>query len=290
MRTPDFGEMSGKAFADVSVQVKLLGNYQEKLVSAFNLSGIAALSETYSNYARQLEANAHAFTSMLQQFDFKSLLDNMLRQTPYNYDGLMISEQFELIDASRKYNFGTVEVLPADLVESLLKDSSVESINDLLLDSIPAITNKASELVDAYLDEPELVEYAFLLGRAIEAMTDGHYEASQTLSTALWDSYLCERAGRKDALTAVKTVGSRPDIESMENFSPLYDYGAYGPAIAAYTTPGESGKYSRNGTIHHLSKTSANKLNSIKSLTIATGVLGRAWRQLPATNNQLKES
>ncbi len=289
MSTPELFSVSRKALSDISAQAKLLGDYQEKLVRSFNLSGITALSETYSNFAKQLEANTNVFTSMLQQSNFKSLIDNMSRQTPYNYYGLLISEQFELIDASRKYNFGSVEVLPLEVVKSLLIDISDVSVNDLLLESISAITSLVSELVDSFLEEPELKEYAFLLGRAIEAMSGGHFEASQTLSTALWDSYLCERAGRKGAITSVKTVGSRPDIDSMENFSPLYDYGAYGPAIAAYTTPGESGKYSRNGTIHYLSKTSANKLNSIKSLTIATGVLGRAWRQLPSTSNQVED-
>lgn len=283
MITPEFSGISRQALSNISAQAKSLGDYQEKLVSAFNLSGITALSKTYSNFAKHLEANTHAVTSALQQNNFKSLLERMARQTPFNYEGLMISEQFELIEASRKYNFGTIEVLPLSLVKFLLEDTAAESVNNLLLESILAITNKASELVDAYLDTPELVEYAFLLGRAIEAMSDGHFEASQTLSTALWDTYLCGRAGRKDPITAAKAVGSKPDIDSMENFSPLYDYGAYGPAITAYTTSGVSRQYSRNGTIHYLSKTSVNKLNSIKSLTIATGVLGRAWRLSPAT-------
>jgi hypothetical protein len=287
MMIPEFGDRNSKAFSDMAAQAKQLGEFQESLARSFDLSGITKLTENFSNIAKLLEENTHAFTRMLKANDFKVLLEPMGRQTPYNYEGLLIKEQFKLIDASRKGNYGTVEVLPKNLVTAVLDNLELhENIDELLLDGFSDITEQASNLVDAYLDKPLLAEYGYFLGRAIETIRAGHYEASQTLSTALWDSFLCEKAGRKDSITATKQVGSKPDIEIMESFSPLYDYGAYGPAISAYTTVGSSSKYSRNGTIHHLSRSTANKLNSLKSLTIATGVLGRAWRQIPTPNQE----
>jgi hypothetical protein len=287
MMIPEFGGKYGKVFSDMAEQAKQLGEFQESLARSFDLSGITKLTENYSNIAKVLEENTHRFTLMLKANDFTVLLEQMGRQTPYNYKGLLINDQFKLIDASRRGNYGTVEVLPKNLVAAVLDYSeSHENIDELLLDGFSDITDQASGLVDAYLDKPLLTEYGYFLGRAIETIRAGHYEASQTLSTALWDSFLCEKAGRKDPITATKQVGSKPGIEVMEGFSPLYDNGAYGPAISAYTTVGSSSKYSRNGTVHHLSRTTANKLNSLKSLTIATGVLGRAWRQIPTPNQE----
>lgn len=271
--------------SDLAATAKKLSEYQANLLGSFDLSGITALSEPYRAFAEKLEANTKSFTAMLQTTRFSVLLEQIGRETPYNYDHLLIDDQYVLIESSRLWNFGTVEVLPKTVITELLSKSGLEDeINQVLLLGKTEIMNKTTELVEAFLEEPKIKDYGFLLGRSAEALNDGHYEASQALSTALWDSFLSERAGRKDPITSIKGEAEKPDIEAIEGFSPIYDYGAFGPALSAYKTPGASAKYSRNGTIHHLSTTSANQLNSIKAITIAAGVLGRTWRTLPGTN------
>ena len=271
--------------SDLAATAKKLSEYQANLLGSFDLSGITALSEPYRAFAEKLEANTKSFSVMLRTTHFSVLLEQIGRETPYNYDQLLIDEQYALIESSRLWNFGTVEVMPASVITELLSKNDFEDeINQVLLLGKTEIMNKITELVEAFLEEPKIKEYGFLLGRSVEALTDGHYEASQALSTALWDSFISARAGRKEAITSIKEEGEKPDIEAIEGFSPIYDYGAFGPALSAYKTPGASAKYSRNGTIHHLSTNTANQLNSIKAITIAAGVLGRTWRTLPGTN------
>jgi hypothetical protein len=276
------------SLSDLAATAKKLSEYQANLLGSFDLSGITALPEPYRAFAEKLEANTKSFTAMLQTTRFSVLLEQFGRETPYNYDQLLIDDQYVLIESSRLWNFGTVEVLPKTVITELLSKSGLEyEINQVLLLGKTEIMNKTTELVEAFLEEPKIKDYGFLLGRSVEALNDGHYEASQALSTALWDSFLSERAGRKDPITSIKGEAEKPDIEAIEaieGFSPIYDYGAFGPALSAYKTPGASAKYSRNGTIHHLSTTSANQLNSIKAITIAAGVLGRTWRTLPGQN------
>jgi len=265
--------------SDLAVTAKKLSEYQANLLGSFDLSGITALSEPYRAFAEKLEANTKSFTAMLQTTSFSVLLEQIGRETPYNYDQLLIEEQYALIESSRLWNFGTVEVMPkAVIAELLCKNDLEEEVNQVLLLGKVEIINKTTELVESFLEEPKITDYGFLLGRSVDALNDGHYEASQALSTALWDSFISERAGRQDPITAIKGEAEKPDIKAIEGFSPIYDYGAFGPALSAYKTPGASAKYSRNGTIHHLSTTSANQLNAIKAITIASGLLGRAWR------------
>ncbi len=274
-----FKKASSVPLSDLVATAKKLSEYQINLIGSFDLSGISGLSEPYKAFAERLEANAKTFTAMLRSTSFNVLLEQMGRETPYNYEDLLISEQFSLIDISRMWNFGTVEVMPKSLITELLNTKNLEEeINQVLLLGKIDIGNKIAELVESYLDEPQIKDYGFLLGRSLEAFTGGHHEASQVLSTALWDSFISQRAGRKDSITALKGEAKKPDIQEIEGFSPIYDFGAFGPALAAYKTPGTSMKYSRNGTIHYLSTSSANELNAIKAITIASGVLGRAWR------------
>jgi hypothetical protein len=127
------------------------------------------------------------------------------------------------------WNFGTVEVMPKTVITELLKSKYLEEeINQILLLSKMEIMNKTAELVEAYLDDPQIKGYGFMLGRSLKAFNDGHYEASQALSTALWDSFISERAGWKDPMTSIKGEANKPEIEEIEGFSPIYDYGAYG--------------------------------------------------------------
>jgi hypothetical protein len=73
-------------------------------------------------------------------------------------------------------------------------------------------------------------------------------------------------------------MAANPDIQDMESFAPLYDYGAYGPALKAYQTPSTKNLYSRDGTVQRANLSSINKSNSIKSITIAGGLIGGEFR------------
>jgi hypothetical protein len=270
------------SFSELESTAKKLTGFQASLLGSFDLSGILALSESHRDFAKKLEANSKSFAVMLNSKNFATLLEEMGRETPYNYENFMIDDQYTLIEMSRVGNFGTIEVMPRAVIEKLLKveGSEIEVDKELLLNK-NEIIDKVFELVQAFLEFPQIEDYGFLLGRSLEALSGGHYEASQTLSTALWDSFLSERAGRKAPMTAIKGEAEKPDIQAIEGFSPIYNYGAFGPALSAYQAPGNRSKYSRDGTIHHLSSTSANQLNAIKAITIAGGVIGRSWRTLP---------
>lgn len=265
--------------SNLAQAAKRLSEYQSTLVGSFNLTGILTLSEPYRQLAKRLEENSKIFTAMLNTSNLKTVLDRLGRETPYNYSDFLIEEQYSLIEISRLNNFGTVEVMPQSLIREFLKVMNSEAaVDQVLLQGKEEISEQVCELAEAYILEPKLGDYGLLLKKSLEVFKDGHYEASQTLSTALWDSFIGEEAGKRHAITSIKDKAAKPNIEVIEAFSPIYDYGAYGPALSAYKAPGKGSKYSRNGTIHHLSPKSTNELNSIKAITIASGLLGRTWR------------
>jgi hypothetical protein len=259
-----------------------IARFQSIVANSLKAPDISAWTMNYGNLAAQLKSNAESFSAMLKRSNFQALLVDLQRNTPYNFLDLMIREQLDLIEISKNSRFGTVEILPKQVIHGLLgADRDVLVVNEILLDGSVEIIEMCQEVSEALIDEPLFRSYGVLFDKATEAFKEGHFEASQALSTNLWDTYLCEKVGRDKMISKAKQIAPKPDIEQLEDFSPIYAYASYAPAIASYEADPMLHDYSRNATVHHISTKSANVLNSIKSLTVCGGVLARNWRLAP---------
>ncbi len=256
--------------------------FQSMVASSFTLPNFTAWNSSYSNLAKQLKASSDLFSSMLKATNFQKLFEELGRNTPYNFADLLISQQLDLIEISKAFRFGTVEILPHPIIVNLLESKTDQAIvSTVLLESKREICELSLEVADALKEDPKFQGYGILFDRAIEALSSGHVEASQALSTNLWDTYLCEKVGRINMISKAKRLAPEPVMDELTDFAPIYAYASYAPAIASYEVDPRSGDYSRNGTVHHISTSSANLLNSIKALTICGGVLARDWRLAP---------
>lgn len=259
-----------------------IARFQSIVANAFKAPDVGAWNTNYSNLAAQLKSNAETFSAMLKRSNFQALLVDLQRSTPFNFLDLMIQEQIDLIEISRDSRFGTVEILPKQVISELLSSKrEISVINEILLDRRNEIMEMCREVSEALMDELLFRSYGSLFDKAIDALMDGHIEASQALSTNLWDTYLSEKMGRERMISKAKRMAPKPDIEELDDFAPIYAYASYAPAIAAYEADPRHNLYSRHATVHHISTKSANTLNSIKSLTICGGVLARDWRLAP---------
>lgn len=263
-----------------------LARFQSLVASSLSVSKFTAWNPSYVNLAKQLKAGSEMFSSMLQTSNFQKLLATLGRNTPYNFSDILISEQLDLIEISKVYRFGTVEILPPSIISSLLESGNTPSlVNELLLDGKGEITDLCLEIAEALKLVPLFADYGVLFEKGIDALQKGHFEASQALTTNLWDTFLCEKVGRNNMITKAKQLAPEPIVDDLIDFAPIYAYASYAPAIASYTVDPKSSDYSRNGTVHHVSTSTANLLNSIKSITICGGVLARDWRLSPLHSN-----
>lgn len=259
-----------------------IARFQSIVASSFTAPDFTAWNSSYVNLAKQLKASSDVFSSMLKVSNFQKLLVELGRNTPYNFVDMLISEQLDLIEISKVYKFGTVEILPQRTISNLLESKNdLVAVNNVLLDEKGEIFNLCLEVADALKEDSIFESYGILFERSIEAISKGHAEASQALSTNLWDTFLCEKVGRSNMISKAKQLAPQPVIDELTDFAPIYAYASYAPAIASYELDPKLGDYSRNATVHHISTKSANLLNSIKSLTICGGVLARDWRLAP---------
>jgi hypothetical protein len=264
-----------------------IARFQSMVASSFPLPNFTVWNSSYSNLAKQLKASSDLFSTMLKTSSFQRLFEELGRNTPYNFADLLISQQLDLIEISKVFKFGTVEILPNPIILKVLEAQNDQGIvNNVLLEGKLDIFELSLDIADALKQDPKFKSYGILFDRAIAALSRGHVEASQALSTNLWDTYLCEKVGRLKMISKAKRLAPEPVIDELTDFAPIYAYASYAPAIASYEVDPRSDDYSRNGTVHHISTSSANLLNSIKSLTICGGVLARDWRLAPLPESE----
>lgn len=264
-----------------------IARFQSMVASTFSPPNFTVWNPSYANLAKQLKASSDLFSSMLKANSFQKLLEGLSRNTPYNFADLLISQQLDLIAISKEFRFGTVEILPHPIIVKLLESQNDQGIvSNVLLEGKQEIFELSFEIADALKEDPKFQSYGILFERSIESLSSGHVEASQALSTNLWDTYLCEKVGRLKMITKARQLAPEPVMDELTDFAPIYAYASYAPAIASYEVDPRSGGYSRNGTVHHISTSSANLLNSIKSLTICGGVLARDWRLAPLPESE----
>lgn len=250
--------------------------HQEIITSSFRIPSSIYVSPAISQLIKKLEDDSKKFEAMFKSLNISILFEELNKGKPTNYRGLMINEQFRVIELSQRGNFGTVEIMPIEVLRLLLAcDGSIFELNRIILDHENDILQSANKIVDDAFELLTVEDYPILLSKSVNAFIDGHFEASQTLSTTLWDTFICKKAGHFKPITEIKPLAKKPNIDDLETFAPLYDYGAFGPALSSYVTNVSSDKYSRHGSVHQISTRSLNKLNSIKALSIAAGLIGR---------------
>ncbi len=276
--------MNSKNFIDLEGINRLISNSQLSLestsraikdISSFNLDSML----------KGLAESQVFFSNFLKNGEIGKILESTTRNRPYNFSNMMISSQLILIENSYNYIFGTFDSVPESvLTEILASDSSEDSVNEIIVSKSNDITRHIIEAIQVvYEHEGTEFDYFNLLLKSVRAFDEGHFEASQSLSTVIWDSYLnryfkLDRSS-KPFLTEVKNASPLFDIDEAEDFEALYARVAYGPIIASYVESNRSLRYSRNGTIHNASSVRLHLLNSLKALTIASGLLQYAWRK-----------
>lgn len=258
-------------FADFA---RKMDKFQETFSNSIRFPTFAFVSPGISGVATKLAANSEKFNKVFK--NLSEALEQLNKSRPTNYFGLLIDQQFEIIDLSHRGVFGTIEAIPVEVAQELLSsDGNISELNRILLDNLDALIAQARKITTTRIETAMPDDDFYLLDKSILAMESNNYEASQALSTILWDSFLSRYAGSLNHITKIKPIAEKPDINEMENFAPLYDYGAFGPALIASQTDTKKVLYSRNATVHYASKKSINKLNAIKALTIAVGLIGR---------------
>lgn len=261
-------------FADFS---RRMDKFHETFSNSLRTPTFTFVSPEISGVATKIAANSAKFNHVFK--NLSDALEQLNRSRPTNYSGLLIDQQFEIIDLSHRGVFGTIEAIPFEVTQELLSsDGNIDDLDRILLGNAEALIAQARKITSAQIETAMSDDDFYLLDKCVLAMESKNYEASQALSTILWDSFLCKYSGSRNHITKIKPIAEKPDISEMENFAPLYDYGAFGPALKASQANSKKFLYSRNATVHYASKRSINKLNAIKSLTIAVGIIGRQNR------------
>lgn len=175
-----------------------IARFQSMVTSSFLPPNFTVWNSSYSNLINQLKVSSEVFSTMLKVNNFHKLFEDLSRNTPYNFSDLLISQQLDLIEISRVYRFGTVEILPHQIIASLLESKTDQAlVTEVLLESKREICELSLEIANALREDPKFQDYGILFELAIDSLLSGHAEASQALSTNLWDSYLCEKVGRE---------------------------------------------------------------------------------------------
>lgn len=261
-------------FADFA---RKMDKFQKAFSNSFRIPTFTFVSSEISGIATKLAANSEKFNQVFK--NLSDALEQLNKSRPSNFSGLLIDQQFKIIEMSHRGVFGTIEAIPVEVIQELLSsDGNIDDLNRILLDNIDALIAQARKITTARIETAMSDDDFYLLDKSVLAMESNNYEASQALSTILWDSFLSRYAGSRNHITKIKLIAEKPDISEMENFAPLYDYGAFGPALIASKTDSKKFLYSRHATVHYASKRSINKLNAIKSLTISVGLIGRQNR------------
>lgn len=249
-----------------------------KIMQNFQIPNLEAISKSFVSSQRTI-------LKMMADSNLQSIIESAVRNRPSNYSGLLIVEQIRLVEASFDHIFGTFESLPESVIRELLSsDFSDLAVSNILLKSETQIIEYIRSMVDL-IHNHEGTENQFLriLLQSCDAFEDGHFNSSQVLATVNWDSFLTQYAKvkwrTKKFITEVKNESSSFDIDTSDSFESLYVRIAYCPIIASYIEPEDSTRYSRNATIHNAGEGVLHKLNSLKSLTIASGLLQYAWRK-----------
>lgn len=195
---------------------------------------------------------------------------------PANLKGVSFEDQLAVIRLGIEYRIGVCYVLRPETVRLLLDRH--EGTNNV---HVETCLDGFNELDLTYVDEQlrtvsmnrrPSAERASILLDATAAFRDGHYAASQALSTVAWDSEITELTSGK-ALTEAKKLVAK-DLEDSDLLD-FYQTGVFGPLVAAYTTSDKQPCYGRNTTIHYARPDQFNKPNAVRALTIAVSLI--AW-------------
>jgi hypothetical protein len=276
--------MNSINFVDVEGIKRLISESHKSIASTSEaIKELANLN--LDSMVKSLAESQVFYNKFLERGEFKKIFESATRNRPYNFANLRISSQIDLIEISYNCIFGTFDSIPENVITSLLDVGvSLEGIDDILLSNskeiVEFITNSINEI---HIHEGREYSFFNMLLKSIKAFEDGHFEASQSLSTVIWDSYLSNhfRLKRRNGGIATEVKRDAPafDINKANDFETLYARVAYGPIIASYIESNQSTKYSRNGTVHNANSQTLNNLNAIKSLTIAAGMLQYSWRK-----------
>jgi hypothetical protein len=276
--------MNSKNFIDLEGINRLISESHVSLAS--RSSAIKDLSNfNLDSILKGLAESQIFFSKFLKNGEMGKIVESLTRNRPYNFSNMMISSQLVLIENSYNCIFGTFDSIPENILNEILaSDSSEESINAIIISKSKEISEYIFEAIQlVYEHEGFEFDHFNLLLKSVRAFNEGHLEASQSLSTVIWDSYLTkyfklDRTSKR-FLTEVKKTSPLFDIDEAADFETLYARVAYGPIIASYVEPNWSLRYSRNATTHNASSERLCLLNSLKSLTIASGLLQYAWRK-----------
>lgn len=228
---------------------------------------------------KQFDSNFNSITKLIGKIQFSLVLDQMSRLTPNNYLDLFIVDQILLVKISTTLCFGSIEIIPPVILDEILKGSHDYSmINDLLIGYDKEIIDAMSDFILKTQESELWNDYGTYIHKSIIAYRDGHYEASQTLSVAILDSFLVANISKWKIFNKLNAKYKEPEIETMSTFEQLYNYGAFGPVISVYRDDKPVQDLSRHKTFHELSSLQLNRLNALKSLTVISGLIARFWK------------
>jgi hypothetical protein len=276
--------MNSINFAEIEGLKRLISESQKSIESTSKAIKDLA-NGNLDSIVKNLAESQMFYSKFLERGEFSRILESATRNRPYNFANLRISSQIDLIEISSNYIFGTFDSIPDTVINSVLEaGESLEAINEIILSNSAEILRYISNSIhEAHIHEGREFSYFKMLIKSMSAFEEGHFEACQTLSTVIWDSYLNNylKLKRRNGgiITEIKKDSPPFDIDKASDFETLYARVAYGPMISSYIESNQSLKYSRNATIHNASPLNLNELNAMKSITISSGILFYSWRK-----------
>lgn len=254
-----------------------------KLVeSASVASALAQSAEASRRFAEIGKAMSLAIPKMPALFD--SNIAQLFqaweaRLRPHNFTDLSEDEESALIGLSFTEVFGTYNAAPADVTRTLA-GAAAHDVDTILADHATDIAVSCGEqLAEVSGDDGRATterELATLGLRGVEAHLAHHVDAAQALLTVVLDSCLNARWGAKTHTAARKDVGPSV-VDGTETVLGIYLKASHIPAIQAFEARSDGVRYSRHGTVHQASRKQYRLVNSMRAMTITTGVVAFPW-------------
>jgi hypothetical protein len=280
-----------KVIENLKINQKLLSEY---VTPAFNINSTFNNFDfekhignfklpNYEAIASILAANQNTIQQLSANSSFKIMLDEMSKETPYNFSEIRLSDQLNLIQIASEHSFGIIECIPTEILYKFLDATNdYRSIMSILVESREVILQKCDEIASYLIEEQSNLEkYGAFLKEGISAIRNEHYSAAQALLTVTWDSFIGEETGvlSSKAITHIRRSKlAQGDILAAKSLSDIYSHASYAPVVTAFQRDSKKIGYSRNATVHHASRVQMNPAHAMCALTIAVGVVARKWR------------
>lgn len=252
------------------------------VASAGVASALAQTAEASRRFAEIGKAMSLAIPKMPALFDSniaQLLKDWEERLRPSNFVDISEEEETALIGLSFKEVFGTYNAAPADVTRTLA-NADPQDVDTILADNATTILSACAERFAEVSDDddrgPVERELATFGLRGVEAHLAHHADAAQALLTVVLDSCLNARWGSKTHTAARKDVGPSV-VDGSETVLGIYLKASHIPAIQAFEAKSDGARYSRHGTVHQASRKQYRLVNSLRAVTITTGVVAFPW-------------